>query len=241
MWTCLGAGQFNQIDPGSPAPRISPRSIQWRFPKRATRWDKFRPIIMFGAVPLLFMSFLTFRVPSSFEAGMKIIYALPHRRAWDSSTHWSTSGTARWPPRSPSRSMSEPSWWRLVPSGAGIGGVVLTFIVGAFINDLPGSRRSEDVYSGPASTADLNSQLVRGHLDDEVRERRLHDCQPNGRRPCGLFVFSSMDNAHHQLGRDITPFDWPSRHITARRRAAHPHGQSGAATRQRRAARHRSD
>ena len=40
-----------------------------------TRWGKFRPFIMFGAVPLLFMSFLVFHVPSSFDAGMKIIYA----------------------------------------------------------------------------------------------------------------------------------------------------------------------
>ncbi len=40
-----------------------------------TRWGKFRPFIMFGAVPLLFMSFLTFNVPSSFDAGMKLAYA----------------------------------------------------------------------------------------------------------------------------------------------------------------------
>src|SRR3954453_4552981 len=40
-----------------------------------TRWGKFRPFIMFGAVPLLFMSFLVFHVPTSFDAGMKLIYA----------------------------------------------------------------------------------------------------------------------------------------------------------------------
>jgi Na+/melibiose symporter-like transporter len=40
-----------------------------------TRWGKFRPFIMFGAVPLLFMSFLVFHVPTSFDQGMKIIYA----------------------------------------------------------------------------------------------------------------------------------------------------------------------
>ena len=34
-----------------------------------TRWGKFRPFIMFGAVPLLFMSFLVFHVPTSFEQG----------------------------------------------------------------------------------------------------------------------------------------------------------------------------
>src|SRR5690349_24561693 len=40
-----------------------------------TRWGKFRPFLMFGAVPLLFMSFLVFHVPSSFDQGMKLIYA----------------------------------------------------------------------------------------------------------------------------------------------------------------------
>src|SRR6476469_6238636 len=39
-----------------------------------TRWGKFRPFIMFGAVPLLFMSFLVFHVPTSFDEGMKLIY-----------------------------------------------------------------------------------------------------------------------------------------------------------------------
>src|SRR5918997_1753021 len=40
-----------------------------------TRWGKFRPFIMFGAIPLLFMSYLTFHVPTSFDDGMKLIYA----------------------------------------------------------------------------------------------------------------------------------------------------------------------
>ena len=40
-----------------------------------TRWGKFRPFIMFGAVPLLFMRFLVFHVPTSFDQGMKLIYA----------------------------------------------------------------------------------------------------------------------------------------------------------------------
>src|SRR4029450_320658 len=39
------------------------------------RGRNFRPFIMFGAVPLLFMSFLTFRVPASFDEGMKLVYA----------------------------------------------------------------------------------------------------------------------------------------------------------------------
>jgi hypothetical protein len=77
---------------------------------------KFRPFVMFGAVPLLFMSFLIFRVPASFAAGMKIIYAYAMYAILGLITYWSTSRTARWPPRSPSRSMSEPSLWRPVRS-----------------------------------------------------------------------------------------------------------------------------
>lgn len=40
-----------------------------------TRWGKFRPFLMFGAVPLLFMSYLVFHVPTSFSDGTKLIYA----------------------------------------------------------------------------------------------------------------------------------------------------------------------
>src|SRR6478752_10429408 len=40
-----------------------------------TRWGKFRPFLIFGAVPLLFLSFLTFHVPSSLEDGAKLLYA----------------------------------------------------------------------------------------------------------------------------------------------------------------------
>src|SRR3954452_5626711 len=39
-----------------------------------TRWGKFRPFLIFGAVPLLFLSFLTFQVPASFDDGMKLLY-----------------------------------------------------------------------------------------------------------------------------------------------------------------------
>ena len=45
-----------------------------------TRWGKFRPFIMFGAVPLLFMSFLVFHVPTSFDAGHEAHLRLRHVR-----------------------------------------------------------------------------------------------------------------------------------------------------------------
>src|SRR3954453_17188056 len=39
------------------------------------RWGQFRPFIMLGAVPLLFMRFLLFHVLPDFDVGMKIFYA----------------------------------------------------------------------------------------------------------------------------------------------------------------------
>ena len=40
-----------------------------------TRLGKFRPFILFGAVPLLFLSALTFHVPAEFDAATKLLYA----------------------------------------------------------------------------------------------------------------------------------------------------------------------
>ena len=40
-----------------------------------TRMGKFRPFILFGAIPLLFLSYLTFHVPASLEEGQKLLYA----------------------------------------------------------------------------------------------------------------------------------------------------------------------
>ena len=40
-----------------------------------TRWGKFRPFILFGAVPLLTMSFLTFAVPAGWSGGAQLMYA----------------------------------------------------------------------------------------------------------------------------------------------------------------------
>ena len=105
-----------------------------------TRWGKFRPFIMFGAVPLMFMSFLVFHVPTSFDEGMKLIYAyatyailglvyslvnIPYGSLASAIT----------------QSVHERA--KLVAArafGAGIGGVVLTFIVGHFISDLRGQK-----------------------------------------------------------------------------------------------------
>ena len=101
-----------------------------------TRWGKFRPFLMFGAIPLLFMSFLTFRVPASFDDGMKIIYAyatyaiLGLVYSLVNIPYGSLASAV-------TQSVHERA--KLVAArafGAGIGGVVLTFIVGGFINGL---------------------------------------------------------------------------------------------------------
>ena len=40
-----------------------------------TRWGKFRPFILFGSVPLLVMSVLTFYVPQGWDGGAQLMYA----------------------------------------------------------------------------------------------------------------------------------------------------------------------
>ncbi len=114
-----------------------------------TRWGKFRPFIIFGAVPLLFMSFLVFHVPSSFDQGMKLIYAyatyavlgliyslvnIPYGSLASAIT----------------QSVHERA--KLVAArafGAGIGGVILTFVVGNFISDLRGQKALIQGPGGP--------------------------------------------------------------------------------------------
>ena len=40
-----------------------------------TRWGKFRPFILFGSIPLLVMSVLTFAVPAGWDGGAQLLYA----------------------------------------------------------------------------------------------------------------------------------------------------------------------
>lgn len=40
-----------------------------------TRWGKFRPFILFGAVPLLIINFLTFHIPSGWDHSAQLLYA----------------------------------------------------------------------------------------------------------------------------------------------------------------------
>ena len=105
-----------------------------------TRWGKFRPFIMFGAVPLMFMSFLVFHVPTSFDAGLKLIYAY---------ATYAVLGLVYSLVNIPYGSLASAITQsvheraKLVAArafGAGIGGVILTFVVGSFISDLRGQK-----------------------------------------------------------------------------------------------------
>jgi glucuronide carrier protein len=107
-----------------------------------TRWGKFRPFIMFGAVPLLFMSFLVFHVPSSLGSGTKLIYAygtyvvLGLIYSLVNIPYGSLASAV-------TQSVHERA--KLVAArafGAAIGGVILTFVVGDMINNLKGQKKS---------------------------------------------------------------------------------------------------
>jgi glucuronide carrier protein len=105
-----------------------------------TRWGKFRPFIMFGAVPLLFMSFLTFRVPASFDEGMKLVYAyatyaiLGLLYSLVNIPYGSLASAVTQSVRERAKLVAARAF------GAGVGGVVLTFIVGGLIQELRGQK-----------------------------------------------------------------------------------------------------
>ncbi|MCW2802231.1 MAG: glucuronide transporter [Propionibacteriaceae bacterium] len=112
--------------------------------KTMTRWGKFRPFLMFGAAPLLFMSFLVFHVPSSFSSGYKIIYAyatyaiLGLVYSLVNIPYGSLASAV-------TQSVHERA--KLVAArafGASIGSVILTFVIGAMINNLK-SQKSDIV------------------------------------------------------------------------------------------------
>ena len=105
-----------------------------------TRWGKFRPFIMFGAIPLLFMSFLVFNVPTSLDSGMKLIYAyatyaiLGLIYSLVNIPYGSLASAV-------TQSVHERA--KLVASrafGSAVGGVILTFVVGAQISKLRGQK-----------------------------------------------------------------------------------------------------
>ncbi len=107
-----------------------------------TRWGKFRPFLMFGAVPLLFMSFLVFHVPTSFSSGTKLIYAygtyaiLGLVYSLVNIPYGSLASAV-------TQSVHERA--KLVAArafGAAIGSVVLTFVIGGQINALKDQKKT---------------------------------------------------------------------------------------------------
>lgn len=115
-----------------------------------TRWGKFRPFILFGAVPLLFLSYLTFHVPGDLETGTKLLYAY---------LTYAVLGLlyslVNIPYGSLASAMTQSVHERakLVSSrffGAAVSGVVLTFIIAPKISALKASRAQ----LGPAAYHD---------------------------------------------------------------------------------------
>ncbi|WP_258725847.1 glycoside-pentoside-hexuronide (GPH):cation symporter [Cellulomonas sp. NS3] len=105
-----------------------------------TRWGKFRPYIMFGALPLMTLSVITFYVPPGLEPDTKLLYAYITYAALGfvyslvniaygslaSAVTQSVNGRAK-----------------LVASrafGAAIGGIILTYVVGTLINRLKAQK-----------------------------------------------------------------------------------------------------
>jgi glucuronide carrier protein len=110
--------------------------------KTMTRWGKFRPFLMFGAVPLLFMSFLVFHVPTGASGSIKLLYAygtyavLGLVYSLVNIPYGSLASAV-------TQSVHERA--KLVASrafGAAVGSVILTFVIGAQINALKGQKKS---------------------------------------------------------------------------------------------------
>ncbi len=101
-----------------------------------TRMGKFRPFILFGAVPLLFLSFLTFHVPAALGDGTKLLYAYLTYAALGlvySAVNIPYGSLAS----AMTQSVKERA--KLVASrffGSAVGGVVLTYIISPRISAL---------------------------------------------------------------------------------------------------------
>ena len=107
-----------------------------------TRMGKFRPFILFGAVPLLFLSFLTFHVPSSLDDGAKLLYAYVTYAALGLlyslvNIPYGSLASAM------TQSVKERA--KLVSSrffGGAVGGIVLTYIIAPKISALKGEKQT---------------------------------------------------------------------------------------------------
>jgi glucuronide carrier protein len=119
-----------------------------------TRWGKFRPFILFGAVPLLFLSYLTFHVPSSLSDNGKLLYAY---------LTYAVLGLVyslvNIPYGSLASAMTQSVHQRakLVASrffGAAVGGIVLTYLIAPRISEV---RKQKDGLSAEAYAEKVQS------------------------------------------------------------------------------------
>jgi glucuronide carrier protein len=105
-----------------------------------TRWGKFRPYLIFGAIPLLALSVMVFWVPASLETSTKLLYAYISYAALGfvySLVNIAYGSLAS----AVTQSVGERA--KLVAGrafGAALGGIVLTYIVGTMVNNLKSQK-----------------------------------------------------------------------------------------------------
>ncbi|GEA89210.1 glycoside-pentoside-hexuronide (GPH):cation symporter [Cellulomonas cellasea] len=127
-----------------------------------TRWGKFRPFILFFAVPLLFMSFLTFRVPTGLGDAATLLYVY---------VSYAVLGLlyslVNIPYGSLASAMTQSVHQRakLVASrtlGAAAGGVLISYIIAPQISDLRAQKDTlpPDVYLEQAQAIFTNITLL---------------------------------------------------------------------------------
>ncbi len=107
-----------------------------------TRWGKFRPFLLFGAVPLLFLSFLTFHVPAGWADSGKLLYAYLTYAALGL-----VYSLVNIPYGSLASAMTQSVHQRakLVAArtfGAAVGSVVLTFLIAPQISGLRAAKKT---------------------------------------------------------------------------------------------------
>ncbi|PWJ54427.1 glucuronide carrier protein [Quadrisphaera granulorum] len=129
-----------------------------------TRWGKFRPFLMFGAAPLLFLSYLTFNVPASFDDGLKLVYAYATYAVLGlvyslvNIPYGSLASAVTQSVRERAKLVAARSF------GAGIGGVVLAFVVGHFVSELRAQKAavesSSDLLAYQESVQNVFTQVT---------------------------------------------------------------------------------
>lgn len=107
-----------------------------------TRMGKFRPFILFGAVPLLFLSYLTFHVPASFSQGEKLLYAyvtyavLGLLYSMVNIPYGSLASAMTQSVRERAKLVSSRFF------GGAVGGLVLTYLIAPQISDLRAEKKT---------------------------------------------------------------------------------------------------